>query len=178
MNAETILPQSFYARPVMRVAHDLLGKVIQRGERAGIIVETEAYLGQADMAAHSARGITPRTKVLFGPAGHAYVYLIYGIHYCLNISAEVEGIAGCVLLRALQPLEGIDGSASGPGRLTKALGIDILDNGKNVTAGSLVICEPAVQQRFKIETSRRIGIKKSPDLLLRYSIQSNAYVSR
>ena len=178
MGAEPVLPRSFYARPVCGVARDLLGKVIRKGNRSGIIVETEAYLGQGDRAAHSARGITPRTRVLFGPAGHAYVYLIYGIHYCLNISAETDGIAGCVLLRALQPLAGIEISASGPGRLTKALGIDMHDNGKDVTAGSLVIFEPAVQQRFRIETSRRIGITKSADLLLRFSIQSNAHVSR
>ena len=98
------LPRSFYARPAVEVAQDLLGKVIRHGPASARIVETEAYLGVDDAAAHSARGLTPRTKVIFGPPGHAYVYLIYGMHYCLNIVAEPEGVAGCVLVRAVEPI--------------------------------------------------------------------------
>src|SRR5271167_4008889 len=128
------LPRRFYERGTVDVARDLLGKVLVHGETAGIIVETEAYLGGDDLASHSAVGVTPRTRVIFGPPGHAYVYLSYGMHECLNIVAEPAGVAGCVLIRALEPLAGLDvmrarrkGACSdreltsGPGRLTQAL---------------------------------------------------------
>src|SRR5450631_4803856 len=122
------LPRSFYARPTIDVARDLLGKVIRHGPASARIVETEAYLGTDDAAAHSARGPTPRTRVIFGPPGHAYVYLIYGMHYCLNIVAEPEGVAGCVLIRAVEPIGVVAGAAllsNGPGKLTRALGITL-----------------------------------------------------
>src|SRR5579863_3926908 len=102
------LPRSFYRRGTVDVARDLLGKVLAHGPAAGIIVETEAYLGGDDLASHSAVGITDRTRVIFGPPGHAYVYLSYGMHECVNIVAETEGKAGCVLIRALEPTEGLD----------------------------------------------------------------------
>src|SRR5579859_267717 len=126
-----ILPRSFYNRGAITVARQLLGKVLVHGPAAGMIVETEAYLGGDDLAAHSARGITPRTRVIFGPPGHAYVYFIYGMHECLNLVAEPEGSPGCVLIRALEPVSGIQcmqrrrpgartlrDLASGPGKLT------------------------------------------------------------
>ena len=103
-----ILPRDFYARPTVEVARDLLGKVLTHGECAGLIVETEAYLGQDDLAAHSAAGLTTRTRVIFGPPGHAYVYLSWGIHDCFNIVAEPDGQPGCVLLRALAPFTGLE----------------------------------------------------------------------
>src|SRR3954467_6126716 len=108
MRAPEILPRKFYARSTVEVARDLLGKELVHGETAGIIVETEAYLGGEDLAAHSARGLTDRTRVIFGPPGHAYVYLIYGVYQCLNLVAEPEGHPGCVLIRALEPSEGIE----------------------------------------------------------------------
>src|SRR4029077_1699966 len=116
LNRPTVarLPRSFYARGTVEVARDLLGKVIRHGPVSARIVETEAYLGVDDAAAHSARGPTPRTKVIFGPAGHAYVYLIYGMHYCLNIVAEQEGVAGCVLIRAIEPVGAVAGGAPSP----------------------------------------------------------------
>src|SRR6185312_17116557 len=148
---ERILPQTFYARDPRIVARDLLGKTLVRtlSDRAlkkplsGRIVEVEVYLGEGDLAAHSAAGKTARNQVLFGPPGHAYVYFIYGAHYCLNFSCLPEGQAGCVLLRAIEPLEGLDWMAkargisaegissetgrrlltAGPGRLCQALGI-------------------------------------------------------
>src|ERR1700738_5162085 len=98
-----ILPREFYERPTVEVARDLLGKILVHRRNAGVIVAPEAYLGAEDLAAHSARGVTPRTKVIFGPPGHAYVYFIYGVHDCLNLVAEPEGRPGCVLLRALEP---------------------------------------------------------------------------
>ena len=99
-----ILARSFYARSTVQVARDLLGKVMVHGPTAGIIVETEAYLGGDDLAAHSARGLTGRTRVIFGPPGHAYVYLIYGMYECLNLVAEADGRPGCVLIRAMEPV--------------------------------------------------------------------------
>src|SRR3982751_6153778 len=103
-----VLPQSFYERDTITVSKALLGKVLVHGNTAGMIVETEAYLGGDDLASHSARGITDRTRVIFGPPGHAYVYFIYGMYECLNLVAEPEGKAGCVLVRALEPLAGIE----------------------------------------------------------------------
>src|SRR5213080_872247 len=126
-----ILPRSFYARHTVEVARGLLGKILVHGETAGRIVETEAYLGGDDLAAHSARGVTNRTRVIFGPPGHAYVYFIYGMYECRKIVAEPEGTPGCVLIRAVEPVAGIDvmqrrrpkartvhDLASGPGKLT------------------------------------------------------------
>src|SRR6516165_9933542 len=103
-----ILKRAFYEQSAEQVARDLLGKVLVHGPTAGIIVETEAYLGGEDLAAHSARGLTERTRVIFGPPGHAYVYFIYGMYECLNIVAEPDGTPGCVLIRALEPVAGIE----------------------------------------------------------------------
>src|ERR1700720_2292245 len=141
-----ILRRTFYDRPAIEVARSLLGKILVHGPTAGIIVETEAYLGGDDLAAHSAHGITERTRVIFGPPGHAYVYLIYGMHNCLNIVCEPEGIAGCVLIRAL---EGLDGTANGPGKLTRALGITLAHNGVDVTKGPITIHQPESNERFE-----------------------------
>jgi len=182
-----ILKRAFYNRPAVEVARGLLGKVLVHGTAAGtaagIIVETEAYLGGDDLAAHSARGITGRTRVIFGPPGHAYVYLIYGMYECLNLVAEAEGQPGCVLIRALEPVAGIDimrqrrpaarkteDLASGPGKLTLALAITRAHNGVDVTRGALVVREPAEPRDFGIETTPRIGISKCADWPLRFVI--------
>src|SRR5580658_5015839 len=147
-----ILKRAFYNRPTIEVARGLLGQVLVHGPTAGIIVETEAYLGGDDLASHSARGVTDRTRVIFGPPGHAYVYLSYGMHECLNIVAEPDGKAGCVLIRALEPIEGLDimrtrrskartdrDLTSGPGKLTQALGITRAHNGFDLTRGDLIV---------------------------------------
>lgn len=153
------------------------------------IVETEAYLGLADEAAHAWRGRTPRTEVIFGPPGHAYVYLIYGIHDCLNVVAEPEGSAGCVLIRAAEPLtglaamrrrrlvKGLEGLANGPGKLTRALGITLRHNGVDLTRGPLTVREPEREQPFEIGVSPRIGITRNVDLPLRFFIAGNRFVS-
>ena len=184
-----ILRRSFYARPTVEVARALLGKILVHGEgssdnqRAGRIVETEAYLGTADPAAHAYRGMTPRTQVLFGRPGHAYVYLIYGMHYCLNVAAEAEGTAGCVLIRAVEPVANLTASGSGPGRLTRAMGITLEHSGADLTRGPITIREPGprgpgLAESFKIGVSRRIGIREAADLPLRFFISGNAHVSR
>jgi DNA-3-methyladenine glycosylase len=161
------------------VARDLLGKVLVHGPTAGIIVETEAYLGREDLAAHSARGVTDRTRVIFGPPGHAYVYFIYGMYECLNLVCEPEGVPGCVLIRALEPIAGSeimrarrrsDDLASGPGKLTIAMGITRRQNGADVTRGDLVVREGLAH--VDIVVTPRIGITKCADLPLRFLIRA------
>lgn len=190
--AETalILQRKFYARPTIDVARELLGKVLVHGPVAGMIVETEAYLGGDDLASHSAAGITNRTRVIFGPAGHAYVYLSYGMHDCLNIVAEQEGTPGCVLIRALEPVEGVDvmrarrGKArsdrdltSGPGKLTQAMAITRKHSGVDITHGDLVVRSGSRTSSFEIAVTPRIGITKCVDLPLRFLIRGNRFVS-
>ena len=175
------LPRSFYARPTVEVARDLLGKVVRHGPACARIVETEAYLGAGDAAAHSARGPTPRTKVIFGPPGHAYVYLIYGMHYCLNIVAETEGVAGCVLIRAVEPIGAVTRIAlasNGPGKLTRALGITLKHYGADLTRGPITLHEPPDQEPFEIGISPRIGISQAAELPLRFYIRGSRFVSR
>jgi DNA-3-methyladenine glycosylase len=186
-----VLDRAFYLRPTVEVARDLLGKVVVHGETSGRIVETEAYLGLDDGAAHSARGVTPRTRVIFGQPGHAYVYLIYGMYECLNLVAEPEGVAGCVLIRALEPLtglprmrrrrpaaRGIEDLANGPGKLTRALGIGLRHNGVDVTRGPIAVCAAENDAPFETGVSCRVGISKSTELPLRFFIKGNRYVSR
>lgn len=186
------LPRSFYARPTVETARDLLGKILVRGDAAARIVETEAYLGEGDLAAHSAAGITDRTRVIFGPAGHAYIYLSYGVHHCLDVVAEQDGRPGCVLIRAAEPIAGIDGMrarrpkakrlrdlASGPGKLAAALGLTLEQNGLDVTRpGELTIHEPCPKGEFEIAVGPRVGISKSVELPLRFWIADNEHVSR
>jgi DNA-3-methyladenine glycosylase len=185
------LPRSFYERATVDVARDLLGKVLVHGPTAGTIVETEAYLGGDDLASHSAVGITDRTRVIFGPGGHAYVYLSYGVHDCMNIVAEPAGTPGCVLIRALEPIEGLNAMrlrrpkartdrdlASGPGKLTRALGITREHTGVDMTRGDLVVLDGAEVPGFEIAVTPRIGITKCAELPLRFLIVGNRSVSR
>jgi DNA-3-methyladenine glycosylase len=184
-------PRAFYNRPAIDVARALLGTVLVHGKSAGRIVETEAYLGLQDRAAHSWRGITPRTRVMFGEPGHAYVYLIYGMYECLNVVAEPEGSPGCVLIRALEPLEGIpqmrrrrpntrgiEDLANGPGKLTLAMGISRRHNGTDLTIGSLTIHPPPPKEEIRIGVSPRIGIKHCADWPLRFFVEGSRFVSR
>jgi DNA-3-methyladenine glycosylase len=180
------LPRGFYARGTVEVARALLGKVLVHGKTAGRIVEVEAYLGEGDEAAHSARGLTPRTRVIFGPPGNAYVYLIYGMYECLNIVAEPEGKAGCVLLRALEPVAGLalmkqrrgnKDLCGGPGKLTQAMGITRDHYGADLTRGPLRV-EDWPCPEFEIAVTPRVGINVARDFPLRFFIKNNPHVSR
>ena len=194
------LDRAFFSRDPRRVARELLGKVLVRQHSGALlsarIVEVEAYLGEQDPAAHSAAGNTARTAVLFGPPGHAYVYFIYGNHYCLNVSCEPEGQAGSVLVRALEPLSGVEEMAkargieihspkdllrltSGPGRLAQAFSITrVGDNGCDLTSGdsNLWIGEDGYRARG-IRLTPRIGITKAAEKALRYLLVGNVFVS-
>ncbi|MHB8841099.1 MAG: DNA-3-methyladenine glycosylase [Candidatus Aquicultor sp.] len=189
------LPVRFYERAADTVAVDLLGRLLVRetpqGPMAAKIVEVEAYFGEGDPASHACRGMTPRNAIMFGRAGRAYVYLNYGVHYLLNVVTGEEGRAGAVLLRAVEPLSGIElmmhnrpvkkmiDLTNGPGKLTKALKVDINDNGTDMVnqRGGLFITG-GMTQDISIHKSPRIGISAGTDMLLRFSIQGNPYVSR
>lgn len=195
-----ILPRAFYDRDPREVSRELLGKVLVRREGRkllkGRIVEVKAYLGEGDPAAHAAAGRTARNDALFGPPGHAYVYFIYGNHWCFNVSCLPDGIGGGVLFRALEPLKGIKDMArarqvtlasdrdlklltSGPGRLAEAFGITReRDNSKDLTSrrSDLFIADDGFLPSRVVE-GPRIGITKAADLPLRYLIPGNLFVS-
>jgi DNA-3-methyladenine glycosylase len=187
-----ILPRGFYARDTVEVARGLLGKILVHGETSGRIVETEAYLGGGrDLASHTARGVTGRTRVIFGPPGHAYVYFIYGMYECLNLVAEPNGRPGCVLIRALEPIAGIEimqrrrpaartlrDLTSGPGRLTLALGITRAQNGVDVTRGALTVRTSLREEPFEIEVGPRVGIRHCADWPLRFIVKGSPFISR
>jgi DNA-3-methyladenine glycosylase len=156
------LPRAFYAQPTLHVARRLIGMHLMRRTEHGVqiarIVETEAYQGPRDLAAHSSRGRTPRTEVMFGPPGHAYVYLIYGIWWCLNAVTRAAGTPHAVLIRALEPVAGIGEKTSGPGLLCKALEIDRRLNGVDLCGDTLWIEAPGVAKRPRITRAKRIGV--------------------
>lgn len=157
-----ILPTSFYERDTVTVAQELLGTYLvletAQGKKIGRISETEAYLGITDKASHSSRGRTPRTEVLFGPAGIIYVYLIYGMYHCLNVVTDQPETGGAVLIRSVQPISGVEGKTSGPGLVCKAYGIDRTYNGLPITQPPLTIqYDPATPQPA-FESLPRIGI--------------------
>jgi DNA-3-methyladenine glycosylase len=199
-----LLRRAFFNRDPRVVAGELLGKLIVRREGrkqlAGRIVEVEAYLGAGDLAAHAAAGHTARNAVLWGPPGHAYVYFIYGVHYCLNISCLPAGDAGCVLIRALEPVSGLSEMAeardladldltsvrdlrklaSGPGKLCEALGITRpRDNDKDMLSPKSDL--QVMSDGFRVQevaVTQRIGITKSAEMPLRYVIAGNTFVSK
>jgi len=190
-----ILPASFYARETEQVARDLLGAVLQchtaAGCTSGIIVETEAYLGEHDAACHAAAGQTDRTAPLYGAPGIAYVYLIYGMYWCMNAVTRARGEPSAVLIRALEPVEGIalmhsrrpgvrrtTDLASGPGKLCLALGIDGSMNRVPLQRGSLVIRQGTPVADGGVAVSPRIGIRRAASWPLRYFVRDNPNVSR
>ena len=163
------LPRSFYARETLRVARDLIGLHLvhsgPHGKQIGRIVETEAYRGPRDLAAHSSKGRTARTEVMFGPPGHAYVYLIYGFWNCLNVVTAAKGVPHAVLIRALEPVAGIHDTTHGPGLLCRALHIDRALNGTDLTGGTLWLERPtdADYRKPKIVRGPRIGVDYAGD---------------
>jgi DNA-3-methyladenine glycosylase len=193
------LPSDFYDRPVLEVAEDLIGCVVEHalaGEPpvSGVIVETEAY-HDSEPACHAFVGLTPRTRILFGPPGRAYVYRSYGIHALLNAVCEPEGVGAAVLIRALEPLDGIEAMrerrtplgatmrdqdlCSGPGKLTQALGIELTENGGDLYDGPVrILPRPSAWREPDIVAGIRIGITKAVELPWRFSVAHNPHVSR
>lgn len=179
------LPRSFYDRDTQVVARELLGKFLVHKsggiERIGKIVEVEAYLGEHDLAAHSSKGRTERTKTMFGPPGHAYVYFIYGMHHCMNIVTEREGHASAVLLRAIEPVKNLEGRTCGPGLLCRAMGIDRRMNGHDLLSDDFFVAASANQERISIIKRPRVGVdyaKHWAKRHLRFYIRGNPFVSR
>ncbi len=184
------LQASFYDRPVVEVAQALIGCVVAHAGCSGKIVETEAY-HQSEPACHAFIGLTPRTRTLFGAPGIAYVYRSYGIHACLNAVAEPAGVGAAVLVRALEPLDGVErmrarrgvghleALCSGPGKLTQALGITLEHNGLSLATGPIVISGPAGDREpVTVSASPRVGITKAAELPWRFCAAGSRFLSR
>jgi DNA-3-methyladenine glycosylase len=193
MKAPALLPRDFYTRSALEVAPDLLGKILWRkspqGVTAGRIVEVEAYMGAQDPASHAYRGPTPRTQVMFGEGGFAYVYFTYGNHYCMNVVTGPAGPASAVLIRALEPLQGIElmqkrrlrqelkDLCSGPGKLAQALDIDLRQNGADLCRARSELSVREGEAPSEIAHSPRIGITKATDLEWRFFVPGHPHVS-
>lgn len=189
------LPRALYDRPTLDVARALIGKTLVRvtdaGAASGVIVEAEAYVAAVDPAAHAYKGMTPRNRSMFGPPGHAYVYISYGMHHCLNVVTEGEGEAAAVLIRAITPTIGIElmrtrrGAAipdrdlcRGPGRLCQALALTLADDGADLLGPNLYIADtPEFPLDTPIVATPRIGITRAADWPWRFAIPGNPYVS-
>jgi DNA-3-methyladenine glycosylase len=184
------LPPAFYDRPVVDVASDLVGCVLTFGECSGVIVETEAY-HDSEPACHAFAGLTPRTEVLFGPPGKAYVYRSYGVHALLNAVSERPGVGAAVLIRALEPVTGLESMrarrgltrprdlCSGPGKLTQALGIGLSLNGSDLASGPIRLSgRPPPWEDVPVLSGVRIGITKAVDLPWRFVAAGSRYLSR
>ena len=169
-----ILKRSFYEKPTLKVAQELLGKTLKLRKLEGKIVETEAYL-KNDSACHASRGMTERNKVMFGPPGRAYVYFTYGMHHCFNVVTQKKGVPEAVLIRAVEPLKNIKERTDGPARLGKAFGIDKKLNGVDMTKGDFVILDS--EENPMIYKAPRIGIKLNADKVWRFYTDSE-FVSR
>ncbi len=191
------IPRSFYAQDTIKVARQLLGKYLVRkhpdGTTVGKIVETEAYVGPHDLACHASKGRTARTEVMFGAPGHAYVYFIYGVYWCLNIVTEEVGHASAVLIRALEPIEGIElmekrrgtekihNLASGPGKLCLAMAIDKGLNAADMARGKVLYVEDRGEPPLKIRATPRIGVDYAgtwKDKPWRFLIRGSEFVSK
>ena len=193
------LPWTFYQKNVLQIAPKLLGKYLVRKEEkhylVGKIVEVEAYADKVDEASHSFRGPTKRNEVMFGPAGKLYVYFIYGNHYCCNIVCDKEGIGSAILIRGLEPIDGVEVMAerrflnteltkkqflnmsNGPGKICKALNISKIENGIDLCGEEIFLAEGEKVSKKNVVQSSRIGINKSKELPWRYFIKDNPFVS-
>jgi DNA-3-methyladenine glycosylase len=179
------LPRSFYDRDTITVAQELLGKylvhIVDDQEYIGRIVEVEAYLGPHDLAAHSSKGLTNRTKIMFGPPGHAYVYLIYGMYFCMNVVTENDGHAAAVLLRGIEPVKNITQRTSGPSLLCNAMHINKNHNGHDLLSEDFYIAQRSSESLIKIVKRPRIGVdyaKHWAKRLLRFYIKDNPFISK
>jgi DNA-3-methyladenine glycosylase len=185
-----VRPASFYDRPVLDVAPDLIGCVLRHRECAGVIVEAEAY-HQSEPGSHAYIGVRPRTRTLFGRPGLAYVYRSYGIHACINAVAEPDGVGAAVLIRALEPIDGVDlmrarrglerleSLCSGPGKLTQALGIELGQDGVDLTQGPITISEPMPGSGDpELIAGPRIGLTKAIELPWRFCVRGSRFLSR
>jgi DNA-3-methyladenine glycosylase len=188
------LPRAFYVRDTLEVTRDLLGSVLvhdtPEGRAAGRIVEVEAYVGEEDAACHAAAGLTPRTDPLYGPPGRAYVYFIYGMHWCFNAVTRPAGLPSAVLVRAVEPVEGVelmrrrragrDGYllTNGPGKVAQALAIGPAQNRADLTHGPLTIRRGELVSDREVEWAPRVGIRVAADLPYRAFVRGNPYVSR
>jgi DNA-3-methyladenine glycosylase len=189
MTAAPRADRAFFARPVLEVARDLVGWTVRHGETAGVIVETEAY-HQDEPACHAYVGMTPRTATLYGPPGRAYVYRSYGIHALLNAVCEPEGVGAAVLIRALEPADGIElmrlrrrlervaDLCSGPGKLTQALGIELDLNGTDLLSDGPILLEPPPAPLPVLSEGPRVGITKAVELPWRFCAAGSRSVSR
>lgn len=181
----TKLKRSFYDRTTIEVANDILGCLMihqtPTGQRIGRIVEVEAYLGPGDLAAHTSRGKTARTKAMFGPPGHVYVYLIYGMYHCMNAVTGPEGSGTAVLIRALAPLNGIESGTNGPGRLCRAMDINMTHYGIDLCGDELWLAQDEAPKPANIIRTPRIGVDYAgewADKPLRFSIDGHPAVSK
>jgi DNA-3-methyladenine glycosylase len=185
-----VIDAGFYDRPVLEVARDLIGCVLGHGDTSGVIVETEAY-HDSEPASHGFGGLTPRTRTLFGPPGRGYVYRSYGIHACLNAVCEPAGVGAAALIRALEPVSGlevmrarrgverVEDLCSGPGKLTQALGIELADDGVDLTKGPVFISErPPDWKHPEVSVDVRIGITKAAELPWRFVATGSRFLSR
>ena len=182
------LGKKFYNQPTIDLARALLGKYLVLGKLKGIIVETEAYLGSNDPGCHASRGQTLRNAPMFGPAGNTYVYLIYGMYYCLNVVSGKTGVGEAVLIRALEPVDGLplmqkrrktkktENLCSGPGKLTQAFGITKKHNNLSLIDGPLQIYNSKIKPEIAVST--RIGLSVGKELELRFYVDGNKFVSR
>jgi DNA-3-methyladenine glycosylase len=194
------LPRSFYTRSLLTVAKELLGKILVKNTDgiyyAGRIIEVEAYDGLTDEAAHSFGGKTPRNEIMFGKGGFFYVYFTYGAHFCCNVVTGTEGTGTAVLIRAVEPAEGIDmmiknrfgrelinekekyNLTSGPGKVCKAFDINRKHYGEDLTGNNIYLLDQPVISEENIVIAKRIGITRSVDLPWRFYIKDNPYISR
>lgn len=189
------LSQDFFARDTELVARDLLGSILEchtsQGIASGRIVETEAYVGEHDLACHAAAGLTDRTRPLYGAPGTSYVYFIYGVHWCFNAVTRPEGLPSAVLVRGLEPLHGVElmrqrrpsarrdaDLTNGPGKLCAALGIDVSHNARPLQVAPIVIREGSRIPGGRVVVTPRIGIRKAADWPLRWIVSDSPFVSR